>query len=747
MEPLGAAATAVRANASSVVASTPVPAPVRMTTHPQSARGTAAAHCQLCSTATPPSAACKHCRIDKCIGKGSYGRVYKVLVGPDAQPWALKVMKAEENDARALLVHHTALVEVHASCNARGVLLPVRAWVMPASHALVVQCPLAVCNLQAFCNITPPSFGAIAAVAKRLACTLARIHERGFMHRDVSARNVLVQRDGTVLLCDRSLVRRLWGKQLLRPCYTPKITAQAYRAPEVMANPKRPCYDDRVDVWALGCVLMELVTQDLLFEYDETQCEEHLAAMAYACGHNTWPADAPTTNAATKRRIRAVLADSPRHHAFQRVRELVLRRFGVEGKAQAPEDACEEPSVASDGPLVWETDSHGSHGSDGSDGSEHDSRDNSEPDPNPGSGAKRQRQRRHVPAPAGEPAGEPAIAKFPMPFVHLLHFIERCLVLNPRTRATAAELRDHPLCAYADQGEVRSHLVMLRMSPPQRRSVPRRHATPHPRQPRHKDDHAERMAKILHRIIRRGVELPLRPLARFTRRDAMRTHVAARVLMARTAARLLWPRPRCAVINRPAAWGTFAVAMHLFDHVQRNAAASTTDTVAVSARRPHDLHVLCFAICMLASSREARMHSLADRMVATERRWCRERRGSLLQHTVIYILQSVHCDTNPHTLVDDALAAQVPSSQVCTVAALFACATPHFWRMGRTLAYCRSHHNLIHASFQGVTGFHPVTGAMATPSTAAACATPLVPLGLPTRGAAVGRAARAVPPS
>jgi serine/threonine protein kinase len=74
----------------------------------------------------------------------------------------------------------------------------------------------------------------------------------------------MINADCTIKLADFGLARVMtgnpWSKQL---AITDYVTTRWYRAPEVLAG--WSCYGYSVDIWALGCILVELINRSPIF--------------------------------------------------------------------------------------------------------------------------------------------------------------------------------------------------------------------------------------------------------------------------------------------------------------------------------------------------------------------------------------------------------------------------------------------------------------------------------------------------
>lgn len=94
---------------------------------------------------------------------------------------------------------------------------------------------------------------------------LLHIHSAGVVHRDIKPSNILVNKDCTLKLCDFGLSR---GGPAYRGSSEHKLTeyvvTRYYRAPEVILLSSD--YGAPIDIWAVGCVLAELIARKPLFK-------------------------------------------------------------------------------------------------------------------------------------------------------------------------------------------------------------------------------------------------------------------------------------------------------------------------------------------------------------------------------------------------------------------------------------------------------------------------------------------------
>uniref|UniRef100_H3DJX8 non-specific serine/threonine protein kinase n=1 Tax=Tetraodon nigroviridis TaxID=99883 RepID=H3DJX8_TETNG len=94
----------------------------------------------------------------------------------------------------------------------------------------------------------------------QICLALKHVHDRKILHRDIKSQNIFLTKDGTVQLGDFGIARVLNSTVELARTW---IGTPYYLSPEICEN--KP-YNNKSDIWALGCVLYEMCTLKHAFE-------------------------------------------------------------------------------------------------------------------------------------------------------------------------------------------------------------------------------------------------------------------------------------------------------------------------------------------------------------------------------------------------------------------------------------------------------------------------------------------------
>ena len=93
---------------------------------------------------------------------------------------------------------------------------------------------------------------------------LKYLHSADIVHRDLKPSNILLNSDCTMKLADFGLARSVMCKEDGEPVIVSDyIATRWYRAPEILLGSQS--YSKKVDMWSAGCILAEVLTEEVLF--------------------------------------------------------------------------------------------------------------------------------------------------------------------------------------------------------------------------------------------------------------------------------------------------------------------------------------------------------------------------------------------------------------------------------------------------------------------------------------------------
>ncbi|XP_076942250.1 uncharacterized protein LOC143612062 [Bidens hawaiensis] len=102
----------------------------------------------------------------------------------------------------------------------------------------------------------------LQAITRQCLEALDYLHELGIIHCDLKPENILIK---SYSRCEIKVID-LGSSCFKTDRLTLYVQSRSYRAPEVIIGLP---YDQKVDLWSLGCILAELSSGDVLFPNDE----------------------------------------------------------------------------------------------------------------------------------------------------------------------------------------------------------------------------------------------------------------------------------------------------------------------------------------------------------------------------------------------------------------------------------------------------------------------------------------------
>ncbi|MCJ1437053.1 hypothetical protein MMC27_006438 [Xylographa pallens] len=198
------------------------------------------------------------------IGKGTYGRVYKVKDVKNRRFVALKIVDCDTADFKAprkyrdltiaeMIKETTILADLkrHGVKNINIIFdafeLHSQVWILSE------YCPGG--SIKTLMRAKSPlEERYIKVIARELAVGLESIHSIGILHRDIKGANVMIHERGELQIIDFGVAATLSSSNNKRSTV---IGTPHWMSPELMLT-SRPKYGKEVDVWAYGCTLFEM---------------------------------------------------------------------------------------------------------------------------------------------------------------------------------------------------------------------------------------------------------------------------------------------------------------------------------------------------------------------------------------------------------------------------------------------------------------------------------------------------------
>lgn len=183
------------------------------------------------------------------LGKGAFGMVYKGQLLPSGDTVAIKNVTPTNQEQREMIEKE---IEVMSSLRHPNIvtLLGIQRNDDNDLDILMEYVPGRALDVELKTK-WPLDDAAMRFWTKQLVSALVYCHGRNVIHRDLKGRNVLVN-GNQLKICDfgsAALLGQDVSKATEEYNYTPLWTA-----PEILTGE----YDNRVDIWSLGCVLIEM---------------------------------------------------------------------------------------------------------------------------------------------------------------------------------------------------------------------------------------------------------------------------------------------------------------------------------------------------------------------------------------------------------------------------------------------------------------------------------------------------------
>ncbi len=264
------------------------------------------------------------------LGAGGMGEVYRAFDAKLQRQVAIKVLLAEHARDADLPGRLEREALILASLNHPGIatVFGIETW--QGSPAVVMELVEGE-TLADRCRRGPIPLAEALRIARSIADALSFAHDHGVVHRDLKPANVRIRPDGAVKVLDFGLAKATVSSHG-EPDRTPGgetrtgalLGTVQYMAPEQLRG---HAFDRRVDIWAFGCTVFEMLTGRAPFAR-LTEVDGITAILHEAPDWTQLPAGTPPA-------VRVVLERCLQKDARQRLRDIADVRFDgdVDGPA------------------------------------------------------------------------------------------------------------------------------------------------------------------------------------------------------------------------------------------------------------------------------------------------------------------------------------------------------------------------------------------------------------------------------
>jgi nucleotide-binding universal stress UspA family protein len=202
--------------------------------------------------------------VGECLHEGAMGRLYAVTGRETGFPMLMKVPRMGSGDAAELLLSFETEAAILPRLSGPHVPRFVASGDVGSIPYLVTE-RIAGASLDKLELPLAPE--RVAHIGAAIADALHAVHEQGLVHLDLKPDNVVLRPDGNAVLVDFALAHHRFVPDLLAEEQRYAAGSAPYVSPEQVLGSRS---DPRSDLFALGVLLYELATNELVFGMPRT---------------------------------------------------------------------------------------------------------------------------------------------------------------------------------------------------------------------------------------------------------------------------------------------------------------------------------------------------------------------------------------------------------------------------------------------------------------------------------------------
>ncbi|OHS95585.1 Cyclin-dependent kinase C-1 [Tritrichomonas foetus] len=229
------------------------------------------------------------------VGKGAYGEVYKARSLKTFETVAMKKINRKNSGSEGFPVTTFREIMLLKSLNHPNVANLIEI-ITDTNYDVYLVFEYTEYDLDYLLRRVKLSIEQVKSFMRQMLFGLYAIHQRYIFHRDLKPQNILVKNNNVIQIADFGLAKQISPNQKER--MTPTVITIYYRPLELFFT--APKYTQQVDIWSLGCIFFEMMTNRQLFVTKNVVKENNDEANEMAvvqqiftiCGYpddNDWP--------------------------------------------------------------------------------------------------------------------------------------------------------------------------------------------------------------------------------------------------------------------------------------------------------------------------------------------------------------------------------------------------------------------------------------------------------------------------
>jgi len=198
------------------------------------------------------------------IGVGGMGIVYRATYTKNGAQVALKVLSPEVSDSEALQRRFEREISILKKLQHPNIVRYYGGGRFGAQRFYAMELIVGGSIEEYLCQKKKLPWEEALDITMQVAKALEHAHDAGVIHRDLKPANLLMTRDRQIKLTDFGIARDTTATALTVAGKT--VGTYAYMAPEQIRG--KPPVDKKTDLYALGCVLFEMISGETPFQSD-----------------------------------------------------------------------------------------------------------------------------------------------------------------------------------------------------------------------------------------------------------------------------------------------------------------------------------------------------------------------------------------------------------------------------------------------------------------------------------------------